>query len=90
MIEKNLEKKKIIKKNLIFLSLLLVLSLIAWFGVKMIVVGSGTVNTATTKKSNSLIQTNIGAGGGGTPPADAGGVPPSGMMVPGGSGATPQ
>ena len=70
MNNENSEKKNKIKKNIKFLILVIELSLIAWFGVKMLISGSNTTSTtSTTKKSSSLIQTNIG---GGTPPADAG------------------
>ncbi|MHB8903670.1 MAG: hypothetical protein ACYC40_01015 [Patescibacteria group bacterium] len=74
MTEKNPERKNMIKKNLKFLVLLIILSLIAWFGVKMIVSKSTTTVTSSTKKNSSLIQTGFGRGG--TPPADAGGSRP--------------
>ena len=80
-----------LKNNLKFLILLIILALVAWFGVKMIVSKTSTASTtATTKKSSSLIQTNVGMGGGaGAPPADAGG-PPLGVTMPSGGGAMPQ
>ena len=82
MTEKNPERRNKIKKNLKFLFLLIILSLIAWFGVKMIVSKTSTTGTeTTTKKASSLIQTTVG-GGGGTPPADAGGMPPLGGAAP--------
>lgn len=66
MIEENPKRKNKIKKNIKFILLVIILSLLAWFGVKMLV--SDTTGVTTTK-SSSLIQTNVG-GGGGSPPAD--------------------
>lgn len=82
MIEKNPEKMKKIKKNIKFIILVIILSLIAWFGVKMLVSKSSTVNATATKKSNSLIQTSFG---GGTPPADTGARPSGTTSGAGGS-----
>ena len=73
MIEKNPEAKKILKKNIKFAILVIIFSLIAWFGVKMLVSKSSASTSTSTKKSSSLIQTSAGLGGGAPSPANGSG-----------------
>lgn len=70
MTEKDPSRKKRIKENTISVLITVVLSLGAWFGVKMLVVNSGTpANASNAKKSSATLQlgatgTRAGATGG--------------------------